>query len=96
MYVFGPETHMTAIVGMALGQRPLPKPVKQESVAQPVHFLGSKNVSPYTRTQYVSTGIVVAHVYPVYWSCVGMCVNIALRPTRLGYEIYAMQCNAMW
>ena len=25
IYVFGPETHMTAIVGMALGKRPIPK-----------------------------------------------------------------------
>lgn len=25
MYVFGPETHMTAICGMALGTRPIPK-----------------------------------------------------------------------
>ncbi|CAI7993728.1 ATP-citrate synthase [Geodia barretti] len=30
MYVFGPETHMTAIVGMALGHRPIPKPTKPE------------------------------------------------------------------
>lgn len=26
MHVFGPETHMTAIVGMGLGVRPIPKP----------------------------------------------------------------------
>lgn len=25
LYVFGPETHMTAICGMALGTRPIPK-----------------------------------------------------------------------
>lgn len=25
LYVFGPETHMTAIVGMALGTRPIPQ-----------------------------------------------------------------------
>lgn len=24
LFVFGPETHMTAIVGMALGKRPIP------------------------------------------------------------------------
>ena len=24
VYVFGPETHMTAVVGMALGKRPIP------------------------------------------------------------------------
>ena len=31
MYVFGPETHMTAIVGMALGTRPIPKPKSPEA-----------------------------------------------------------------
>ena len=25
VYVFGPETHMTAVVGMALGKRQIPK-----------------------------------------------------------------------
>lgn len=25
MYVFGPETHMTSICGMALGKRPIPR-----------------------------------------------------------------------
>lgn len=25
LYVFGPETHMTAICGMALGKKPIPK-----------------------------------------------------------------------
>ena len=25
LHVFGPETHMTAIVGMALGTRPIPQ-----------------------------------------------------------------------
>lgn len=30
MYVFGPETHMTAIVGMALGKRAIPKETEQE------------------------------------------------------------------
>ena len=44
MFVFGPETHMTAIVCMALGHRPIPKSVLVES-GQPVSFLGSKNVS---------------------------------------------------
>lgn len=28
IHVFGPETHMTAIVGMALGKRSIPKPSK--------------------------------------------------------------------
>ncbi len=30
IYVFGPETHMTAIVGMALGKRPIPNETEQE------------------------------------------------------------------
>lgn len=29
--VFGPETHMTAIVAMALGKIPIPPPVKKQS-----------------------------------------------------------------
>lgn len=32
IYVFGPETHMTAIVGYALGKKPIPKETEQESV----------------------------------------------------------------
>jgi len=31
IHVFGPETHMTAIVGMALGKRKLPPPAKRQS-----------------------------------------------------------------
>jgi ATP citrate (pro-S)-lyase len=30
LYVFGPETHMTAIVGMALGKKPIPKETAAE------------------------------------------------------------------
>lgn len=46
IHVFGPETHMTAIVSMALGQRSIPKPAKPEQPqAQPMSLLGSKNVS---------------------------------------------------
>jgi hypothetical protein len=30
LYVFGPETHMTAIVGMALGRKPIPKETEVE------------------------------------------------------------------
>jgi ATP citrate (pro-S)-lyase len=30
MFVFGPETHMTAIVGMALGKRPIPRETEVE------------------------------------------------------------------
>lgn len=31
IHVFGPETHMTAIVGMALGKTDIPPPVKQQA-----------------------------------------------------------------
>ena len=34
IYVFGPETHMTAIVGMALGKRPIPKQQSKLSSSQ--------------------------------------------------------------
>ena len=30
LYVFGPATHMTAIVGMALGKKPIPKETEME------------------------------------------------------------------
>lgn len=30
LFVFGPETHMTAIVGMALGKRPIPSETEVE------------------------------------------------------------------
>ena len=30
IHVFGPETHMTAIVGMALGKKKIPPPVKRQ------------------------------------------------------------------
>jgi len=30
LFVFGPETHMTAIVGMALGKRPIPTETEAE------------------------------------------------------------------
>ena len=43
MYVFGPETHMTAIVGMALGNRPIPKVPKLDQQAPQTQLLG-KNV----------------------------------------------------
>ena len=37
IHVFGPETHMTAIVGMALGQRDIPCP--SEPLATTANFL---------------------------------------------------------
>ena len=59
MYVFGTETHMTAIVGMALGKREVPKDVgfnsnaaanmffkAQDKVANPFDLLELKCLSP--------------------------------------------------
>ena len=37
IYVFGPETHMTAIVGMALGKRDIP--TKHEPATTTANFL---------------------------------------------------------
>ena len=31
IHVFGPETHMTAIVGMALGKKSIPAPAKRQA-----------------------------------------------------------------
>ena len=47
MYVFGPETHMTAIVGMALGKRPIPKSGQMEQSTSTANLLGLKSVSTY-------------------------------------------------
>ena len=40
MYVFGPETHMTAIVSMAFGLRPIP----QDRLLEPVSSSLMRNV----------------------------------------------------
>ncbi|CAG0900573.1 unnamed protein product [Darwinula stevensoni] len=50
LYVFGSETHMTAIVGMALGKRPVPSELEVET--HTANFLlpgGMQNMSPGTR-----------------------------------------------
>jgi ATP citrate (pro-S)-lyase len=43
IHVFGPETHMTAIVGMALGKKPVPRPTKQQSTTANFLLPGSQN-----------------------------------------------------
>ena len=43
MHVFGTETHMTAIVGMALGKREIPKPVGFDSNAAANMFFNAQN-----------------------------------------------------
>ena len=77
MYVFGPETHMTAIVGMALGNRPIPKvpkPDQQASQTQPLNLLG-KNVRQCVGdiTHYVEF-LVVEVWSAVYFSFLACCV----------------------
>ena len=39
MYVFGPETHMTAIVGMALGKRAIPKQTSTQPQSRGVSLI---------------------------------------------------------
>lgn len=63
VYVFGPETHMTAIVGMALGKRPIQQPEESESTT--ANFLlaaGQVQVS-----FFIST-----YLYPIHSS--HMCI----------------------
>ena len=43
MHVFGPETHMTAIVGMALGKHTVPK---VQNLELPSSAFGMPKVSP--------------------------------------------------
>lgn len=43
MHVFGTETHMTAIVGMALGKREIPKEVGFDSNAAANMFFTAQN-----------------------------------------------------
>ena len=47
MHVFGPETHMTAIVGMALGKRPVPK---TQNLELPTSTFGLPKVGPWPQT----------------------------------------------
>jgi len=44
IHVFGAETHMTAIVGMALGKRSIKHPVKQQSTTTANFLLPSPQV----------------------------------------------------
>lgn len=56
IYVFGPETHMTAVVGMALGQRPVdPAPQPAATTANFLLASGSTS-SPATSRQASSNG----------------------------------------
>ena len=56
IHVFGPETHMTSIVAMALGKRPIPK---QEAVVQ---SSSQKNVITCNLNMHVRT----LYMYMVY------------------------------
>lgn len=57
IFVFGPETHMTAIVGMALGKRPIPKETEQEFAT--ANFLlpgGQNSTSKTAKTEFNGVG----------------------------------------
>ena len=45
LHVFGPETHMTAIVGMALGKREIPTEAPSSDSATTANFLLPSSVS---------------------------------------------------
>ena len=45
LHVFGPETHMTAIVGMALGKRSIPAQVAGADQSTTANFLLPSSVS---------------------------------------------------
>lgn len=54
--MFGPETHMTAIVGMALGKKAIQKPVRQQSTTAnfllPTEQVGIDQLAGWTLTVY--------------------------------------------
>ncbi len=64
MYVFGPETHMTAIVGMALGTRPIPKSGLIEKSTSSASMMGIKSVSVYIgMIGYIATVYICIYNY---------------------------------
>jgi hypothetical protein len=46
IYVFGPETHMTSIVAMALGKKPVTPPAKQQATTANFLLPGSQVCIP--------------------------------------------------
>ncbi|KAL5235218.1 hypothetical protein ACI65C_002628 [Semiaphis heraclei] len=56
IYVFGPETHMTAIVGYALGKKPIPKETEQESVTANFLLPGGQDSNSVNAQQEVVDG----------------------------------------
>ncbi|XP_065369896.1 ATP-citrate synthase isoform X2 [Calliphora vicina] len=50
LHVFGPETHMTAICGMALGKRPIPQTTSAEFSTANFLLPGGQNAQPELRT----------------------------------------------
>lgn len=54
IYVFGPETHMTAIVGYALGKKSIPKEAEQESVTANFLLPGGQDSNSINAQQEVS------------------------------------------
>ncbi|KAI8127198.1 ATP-citrate synthase [Lucilia cuprina] len=56
LHVFGPETHMTAICGMALGKRPIPQTTSAEFSTANFLLPGGQNAQPELRTLTGDTG----------------------------------------
>ena len=61
MYVFGPETHMTAIVGMALGTRPISRVQFRQPTPEPPSQKKQKMAS--TGNMSVSTSDIQSTLY---------------------------------
>jgi len=51
IHVFGPETHMTAIVGMALGKKDVPPPAKQQSTTANFLLPGAQVINYFPPTR---------------------------------------------
>lgn len=56
LHVFGPETHMTSICGMALGKRPIPQTTSAEFATANFLLPGGQNAQPELRTLTGDTG----------------------------------------
>ncbi|PAA92804.1 hypothetical protein BOX15_Mlig005922g6, partial [Macrostomum lignano] len=60
IHVFGPETHMTAIVGMALGKRPIPDKLDAAKPATTANFLLPTSENSATAAAAASAGAAAA------------------------------------
>lgn len=68
MHVFGPETHMTAIVGMALGTRPISKVQCKHATPEPPSMKKQKLVSTGNKSvrEFMKLQVYVCNVSSVY------------------------------